>query len=56
MSNYKKQRREAEAKSVGVPYAAHTENARGSLELHPICTKAIYKRLKRAEQERRRAQ
>lgn len=45
--NFKKERRMAEAQSVGRPYAAYTRNRDNSLVLHLLCTKAIYKQLKK---------
>ena len=38
-------RRYAESRSIGVPYAAYTQGKRG-IESHPMCTKAVYKKLK----------
>lgn len=46
--NFKKERRAAEAKAGNVPYSAYTANKADNGVLHPLCTKAIYKRLKKA--------
>lgn len=48
MKHTKQLRRLAEAKSVGRPYAEYVRNAKGVIMLHPTCTKAIYKRLRKA--------
>ena len=52
MSSYKAERRVAEGRSVGQPYAAYVRGREGRTELHPLCTRAIYKKLKRARQAR----
>lgn len=48
MKHTKKLRRLAEAKTVGQPYAAYSRDMTGTVRLHPRCTRAVYKALRRA--------
>lgn len=47
MKHTKALRRQAELHSIGMPYARYVRGKDGRAELHPLCTKAMYKKLRR---------